>query len=187
MAEKASPRMEMQKTLDSLVEVVTNHPGAENRSVRQEKMRSIIEPKFDFEEMAKRSIGVKWKSLSEGERTEFVDLFSELLARTYLGRLEKVEKDMVEIRSETLRAPRALVRTVVSYEGDTFPLDYKLLQGEGGWRVYDVIIENIGLISNYRSEFAGIIRKDEFSGLLEKLREKNAQAAAKEAVNSSPG
>lgn len=173
-----SPRIDMQTTLDQLVNIVTEYSGDENSTVRRDKMRAVIEPKFNFEEMAKRSLGVKWKSITEVERKEFVDLFSELLARTYLGRIEKVEKDMVEIRSETLRPPRALVKTTVTFEGDTFPLDYKLLFENGGWQVYDVIIENIGLVSNYRSEFAGIIRKEKFSGLLEMLREKNAKATS---------
>ena len=169
-----SPKAEMQYILDKLVAIVTEHSEEGESKVRQDKMRAVIEPRFDFEEMSKRSLGVKWKSISDAERTEFVDLFSELLARTYLSRIEKVKKDMVEIKNETIRQPRALVKTIVTYEGDSFPLDYKLLYRDGVWRVYDVIIENIGLISNYRSEFAGVIRKDKFSGLLQKLREKNA-------------
>lgn len=172
-----SPRGEMQTTLDSLVSIVTEYKGDSNQKVRRDKMRQVIEPKFNFEEMAKRSLGVKWKSITQKERDEFVDLFSELLARTYLGRIEKVEKNMVEIKSETLKLPRALVKTVVTFEGDNFPIDYKLLyEANSGWQVYDVIIENIGLVSNYRSEFAGIIRKEDFSGLLSRLREKNAKA-----------
>lgn len=176
-----SPKSEMETTLNSLVAIVEANHGAEQRQVRRDKMRDVIEPKFNFEEMAKRSLGAKWKEINQTERTEFVDLFSELLATTYLGRIENVEKGMVDIKAETLKFPRALVKTVVTYKGDQFPIDYKLLfDGSKGWRVYDVIIENIGLISNYRNEFAGILRKEKFSGLLERLREKsqNEQSAA---------
>lgn len=169
-----SPKAEMQSTLDSLVEVVQSHPGEEQLEDRRSKMREVIEPRFDFEEMSKRSLGAEWKSLSEPQRNEFVDLFSELLARTYLGRIENVEPGMVEIQDQKIRYPRALVRTSVDYKGDTFPIDYKLVNRGGGWQVYDVIIENIGLISNYRNEFAGIIRKEKFAGLLERLRAKNS-------------
>lgn len=178
-----APKVEMQNTLDQLVDIVSSNAGEENLETRRSKMREAIEPKFDFEEMAKRSLGAPWKSISEEERDEFVELFSELLARTYIGRLENVEKDMVTIQSELVKYPRALIKTSVLFKGDRFPIDYKLLHskeaqanGTTGWRVYDVIIENIGLVSNYRNEFAGIIRKEKFPGLLAKLREKNAAA-----------
>jgi phospholipid transport system substrate-binding protein len=181
-----APRIEMQTTLDKLVDIVTTNSGDSNLDIRRSKMREAIEPKFDFEEMAKRSLGAPWRTITQAERKEFVDLFSELLARTYIGRLENVEKDMVTIQNEMVRYPRALVKTSVLFKGDKFPIDYKLLHSKeassddaSGWRVYDVIIENIGLVSNYRNEFAGIIRKEKFSGLLARLREKNAAAEAK--------
>ncbi len=175
-----SPRVEMQTVLDQLITIVTENAGDENATVRRDKMRAIIEPKFDFQEMAKRSLGVNWKSILPAEREEFVDLFSGMLSRTYIGRIEKVQEDMVEIRSETLRHPRALVKTVVTFDGGKFPLDYKLIYADEGWKVYDVIIENIGLISNYRNEFAGIIRKETFQGLLARLREKEQSEAPEE-------
>ena len=178
--ETPSPRVEMQTVLDQLITIVTENAGDENATVRRDKMRAIIEPKFDFQEMAKRSLGVNWKSISPAEREEFVDLFSGMLSRTYIGRIEKVQEDMVEIRSETLRHPRALVKTVVTFDGGKFPLDYKLIYADEGWKVYDVIIENIGLISNYRNEFAGIIRKETFQGLLARLREKEQSEAPEE-------
>lgn len=178
--ETPSPRVEMQTVLDQLISIVTENAGDENATVRRDKMRAIIEPKFDFQEMAKRSLGVNWKSILPAEREEFVDLFSGMLSRTYIGRIEKVQEDMVEIRSETLRHPRALVKTVVTFDGGKFPLDYKLIYGDEGWKVYDVIIENIGLISNYRNEFAGIIRKETFQGLLARLREKEQSEAPEE-------
>ena len=178
--ETPSPRVEMQTVLDQLITIVTENAGDENATVRRDKMRAIIEPKFDFQEMAKRSLGVNWKSILPAEREEFVDLFSGMLSRTYIGRIEKVQEDMVEIRSEILRHPRALVKTVVTFDGGKFPLDYKLIYGDEGWKVYDVIIENIGLISNYRNEFAGIIRKETFQGLLARLREKEQSEAPEE-------
>jgi len=176
----SSPRAEMQVVLDQLISVVTENAGEENATVRRDKMRDIIEPKFDFKEMAKRSLGVNWKSITQEEQQEFVDLFSGMLARTYIGRIEKVEQNMVEIKSETLRHPRALVKTIVTFDGGEFPLDYKLIYSDAGWQVYDVIIENIGLISNYRNEFAGIIRKESFQGLLTRLREKENSEVSEE-------
>jgi phospholipid transport system substrate-binding protein len=80
---------------------------------------------------------------------------------------------MVKVESESVDPPKAVVKTVVISKGDTFPIDYKLMVGSNGkWQVYDVVIENIGLVANYRNEFSGIIRKDKFSGLMERLRAK---------------
>ena len=79
---------------------------------------------------------------------------------------------MVKVESEQVEGPKAVVKTVVLSQGDTFPIDYKMMYRDNGWRVYDVVIENIGLVANYRNEFSGIIRKDKFSGLMEKLRAK---------------
>lgn len=174
-AETASfqdPQKSIETTLDKLVEVVESHPGDEERDARRELMRKVIEPRFDFEEMAMRSLGANWLKIKDDERTRFVEVFSELLAKTYLNRLESLERGMVSVNSTKVQNPKALVRTTVKYEGDTFPLDYKLLQKDNRWRVYDVIIENIGLVSNYRNEFSGIIRKERFEGLMKRLEKK---------------
>lgn len=176
-ADYPSPKAEMQETIDRLVKVVEQYSGEKQIDVRRKNMREIIEPKFDFDEMAKRSLGAKWKTITPEQRKEFVNLFSELLAKTYLARIENVEKGMVTIKEEKIKFPKALVKTTVDYKGDLFPIDYKLVSKSGDtWRVYDVVIENIGLVANYRNEFAGIIRKEQFSGLLERLKEKNSSS-----------
>lgn len=175
-ATSSSPREEVQATVDELVTIVEAHPGEENLSQRREKLRAAIEPRFDFEEMAKRSLGMQWRKRTKEEREEFVRVFSDLLASTYLARIENIRSEMVVVDKEKVRYPKALVRTNVTYKGDEFPLDYKLLHRDKTWKVYDVIIENIGLVANYRNEFAGIIRKEQFSGLMERLREKTENA-----------
>lgn len=171
---QASPSAlsEVRKTLDDVVQVIEEFPGDNNKKVRREKMREIIQPRFDFDEMAKRSLGPNWQTATPEQRDEFVKVFSDLLASTYLNKIETVKKNMVSIDSENVEFPKSVVKTTVKHKGDTFPIDYKLLNTRGSWRVYDVVIENIGLVANYRNEFAGIIRKEKFTGLLERLREK---------------
>lgn len=172
LAAPSDPKVMMEKTIEELVKIVESLPGDEQVEARRAKMREVLTERFDFEEMSKRSLGKYWKKYSEAQQGEFVKLFSDLLAKTYLDKLDAVEKDMVTFDSAKIKPPKALVRTTVKYKGDTFPLDYKMLDRGEQWRVYDVIIENIGLVSNYRNEFAGIIRKDKLDGLLTKLREK---------------
>lgn len=168
----ASPKMEMAKTIDDIIAIASAHPGDDGKVVRRQKLRELINPKFNFAEMSKRSLGANWNDLSVSEQTEFTTVFSELLARTYLSKIETVKPGMVKVESEQVELPRAIVKTVVISKGDTFPIDYKLMNSPHSWQVYDVVIENIGLVANYRNEFSGIIRKDKFSGLMERLRKK---------------
>jgi phospholipid transport system substrate-binding protein len=172
-APNGNPAIEMIKqTVDEVVKIDQSLPGEANTSERRAKLRALIEPRFDFEEMAKRSLGAQWLERTPEEQTEFVRVFSDLLAHTYMARIEDVKPGMVKIESENLDFPRSVVKTQVTSNGDTFPIDYKLLNMNGHWRVYDVVIENIGLVANYRNEFAGIVRKEGFPGLMSRLREK---------------
>lgn len=168
----ASPKSEIQKTLDSIISTVQANPGDEAKGSRRTKLREIINPKFDFDEMSRRSMGSHWADITPAEQQDFTTVFSELLARTYLSKIETVKPGMVKVEGENIDGAKAVVKTVVLSQGDTFPIDYKLMFRDGNWRVYDVVIENIGLVANYRNEFSGIIRKDKFSGLMERLRAK---------------
>jgi phospholipid transport system substrate-binding protein len=170
----SSPKAEMQKTIDGIISIAAAHPEDAQKAVRREKLRTLINPKFNFSEMAKRSLGPNWNEITAEEQADFTNVFSELLARTYLSKIETVKPGMVEVKSEQVELPRAVVKTVVISKGDTFPIDYKLTYQNNSWQVYDVVIENIGLVANYRNEFSGIIRKEKFVGLMEKLRKKIA-------------
>ncbi len=173
-----SPRDELRITIDKLVETVEKTQGVAKASERKKALRDIIRPKFDFSEMSVRSLGPLWRDLPADQQSEFTTIFSELLARTYLSRIETIERGMVIIDGEKVYAApsggeaRAVVRTIVSQKGDKFPILYKVVFRENQWRVYDVVIENVGLVANYRNEFSGIIRREGFPRLMERLREK---------------
>lgn len=170
----SSPKSEMVQTIDSIISIAGAHQGDASKTIRRQKLRELINPKFNFAEMSKRSLGANWNDLSPSEQADFTQVFSELLARTYLSKIETVKPGMVKVESEQIEPPRAVVKTVVISNGDTFPIDYKMMNAGAShsWQVYDVVIENIGLVANYRNEFSGIIRKDKFSGLMERLRKK---------------
>jgi len=169
---EGSPKADMQQTIDQIIKIASALPGDDKKTERRQKLRELINPKFNFGEMSKRSLGANWNDLTPQEQSEFTQVFSELLARTYLSKIETVKPGMVTVESEQVEAPRAVVKTKVVSKGDTFPIDYKLLLQNNSWQVYDVVIENIGLVANYRNEFSGIIRKEKFSGLMERLRKK---------------
>ena len=169
---ETSPKAEIQKTIDAIISIVEASPGDDKKLARRGKLREVINPKFDFDEMSRRSLGANWNTITPAEQEDFTTVFSELLARTYLSKIETVKPGMVKVESENIESSKAVVKTVVLSKGDTFPIDYKLMLENGQWRVYDVVIENIGLVANYRNEFSGIIRKDKFPGLMERLRKK---------------
>lgn len=173
VADPGSPKSEIEDTIEQIIKTVASTPDASVSTERRTKLRTLINPKFNFSEMSRRSLGPNWNDISADEQGEFTEVFSELLARTYLSKIETVKPGMVKVESESVDPPKAVVKTVVISKGDSFPIDYKLMVGNNGkWQVYDVVIENIGLVANYRNEFSGIIRKDKFSGLMERLRAK---------------
>jgi phospholipid transport system substrate-binding protein len=173
-AEPATPAGKtVMSTVDDVRTTVHEQKDKISPEALDERLKRIIYPVFNFNEMSMRSLGPNWNRAKPEERSEFVTLFSDLLAKNYLRKIrENVTKSKVEFVGESQSENSVLVRTTVSSDDDKAAIDYRLHELDGKWRVYDVIIENIGLVSNYRSEFAGIIRKDGFDGLLRKLREK---------------
>ncbi len=170
-----TPQQLIAATLGEVVKVNESYPGEELGKERRAKLRQVINPRFDFHEMSQRSLGSNWAGHPPEQQKEFVDLFSDLMAKTYLSKVEQCARDTVKVEKDEVDGIKAMVKTTVIYKGETFPLDYRLLLKDGQWRVYDVIVENIGLVANYRNEFAGIIRKDGFEGLLKQLREKSGK------------
>lgn len=175
-----SPMEEIKSTLTQIIKINNELSGDAKSVERKAKLRDLINPRFDFEEMSKRSLGAHWSEVTPEQQKEFVRLFSDLLARTYLNRIESVKEDTVKFDSEDIRSDegnsdgiqKGIVKTTVVNNNSNFPIHYKLMLSNGSWRVYDVVIENIGLVANYRTEFSSIIRKEKFEGLLQKLQDK---------------
>jgi len=137
------------------------------------KLESEIAPAFNFAEMAKRCLGKNWGTATAAEQDKFVELFAKLLSRTYLNKIKRnAETSSTKISKEVIQGQSSLLKTVISYSGETATVDYRLHLEDGSWRIYDVIIENIGLVTNYRNEFASIVRKDKMAGLITQLEKK---------------
>lgn len=177
-----TPIATINRSVDEIIKIVADNSGDAAKTIRHEKIFTAVKKVFNFEEMSKRSLGANWKDTTPEQQKEFVSVFSDLLAKTYIDRVEQAKPGMIAVLSERVENDKALVKTTVTMDGQVFPLDYKLIQGPQGWTVYDVVIENIGLVSNYRNEFSAIIRKEKFEGLIKQLKAKvAAQAAAAKA------
>ena len=165
-------RTQIDTAFNQVKEVVAKEKETLSPQDLNTKLRSILAPKFDFDDMARSSLGANWNKGTPEEQTEFVTLFSELLGRTYLAKIRKnVETSEITYLPPMTKGDRVVIRSVIKTDGGDVAADYRMFAKDGQWRIYDVIVENVGLVANYRNEFASILRKENFSGLLVRLRE----------------
>jgi phospholipid transport system substrate-binding protein len=151
--------------------------GDTKTAARRQKLREIVQQRFDFQEMAKRSLGSQWQKRTPAEQTEFVQLFTELLESSYLGQLEQYNGEKVRFVNEREEKDFAEVSTkLVNKAGEEYALDYRLNKLNGEWKVSDVVIENISLVNNYRSQFTRVLSKSSFEELVQTLKSKKPAA-----------
>jgi phospholipid transport system substrate-binding protein len=140
---------------------------------RRDKIRSIADQIFDFGEIAKRALARHWLPLSEPQRKEFVALFSDLLERSYVSRIEQYGGEKIVYATEKVDGETATVGTrIVTKNGTEVPVDYRMTRRGERWLVYDVNIEGVSLVSNYRTQFNKIIQTESYSELIRRLKSK---------------
>ena len=129
---------------------------------------------FDFGTMSKLVLGKTYRKLDEQQRAYFEELFTKLLENAYIGKLESYTSQVTRYAGERIKGKKAEVSTQVENKGVTLPVSYIMLQNESGWQVYDIKIEGVRLLRNYKAQFKSILRKDKFEGLVKILEKKNA-------------
>ena len=123
--------------------------------------------------MTKRSRAFHWRERSKEERKEFVALFSDLIENTYIRKIERYEHEKVLYTDERIEGAYAAVKTkVVTEKGVEIPVEYRIFRKGGKWEIYDVIIEGVSLVNNYRTQFSSIISSDSYAGLIQRLKDK---------------
>jgi phospholipid transport system substrate-binding protein len=154
-------------------------PSRSAMAQRRLEVRRIATDLFDFDEISRRALSRHWTARSPEEQAEFVRLFTDLLERTYLGRIESYSGEKIVYMGETVDGSFATVRSkvVTRRRGET-PLDYRLHLRDGRWKVYDVLIDHVSFVATYRSEFSRILQKEPYTALVERLRKQNVEAAA---------
>ncbi len=175
-----TPTQAVKETIDEVFAVLGHDAlkGSATEAVRREKLEIVIGRRFDYEEMAKRTLAKKWKKLSSEKQQEFVKLFQQFLTQSYAGNIDGYSGEQVEYLKERLKGDFAEVQTKVVSAKVQIPLDYRLLKKQDKWGVYDVIIDGVSLTKNYRGQFARIIKSSSFEALLDKLRSKTDLAAS---------
>ena len=169
-----TPTGAVKETVDQVFVVLRDQalkdPARETE--RRAKLEEIIGQRFDYAEMAKRTLASQWKGLSPEQQQEFVTLFQQFLANSYVGNVDGYSGEQVEYLKEREKGEFAEVQTKVVSPKVQIPLDYRLLHKNGEWRVYDVVIDGVSLMKNYRGQFSRIINSSSFEALLGKLRSK---------------
>ena len=176
----SSPTEVIKSTIDEVTRLLSDkHFKTPDQSKKRRQMiEDIIGHHFDYEEMAKRSLAGYWKKLNSEERQEFVKLFTSFLSWNYAGKIEGYAGEQVHYLNERIKGNFAEVRTIIESDKTELPLDYRLLKKSGGWYVYNIVIEGVSLIRNYRTQFKRIIRDSSYAELVQKLRKKSDEIKA---------
>lgn len=171
----AEPMETIKQTTDKILSIVTD-PALKpsSKTVEREKLlRQAIDERFDWEEMARRSLATHWAKRTTDEKKEFVFLFADLLERTYMRKVEDYSGEKVLYERETKDGDYATVKVkIVTKKNKDIPVDYRLKKGGNNWLIYDVSIEGVSLVNNYRSQFNSIIMQSSYENLINRLKEK---------------
>jgi len=155
--------------------------GEARHSDRRAAIRKIANEIFDFSEIAKRSMARHWQPLSEAQRNEFVALFADLLERSYISKIETYGGEKIQYTAERADGDFATVSTkIITKNGTEVPVDYRMVKRTDRWLVYDVSIEGVSLVSNYRTQFNKIIQTTSYTELVSKLRNKQDELLAED-------
>ena len=157
------------------------------KKVYLDRLREVVYPLFNFPEMARRSLGYHWRQLSPEERQEYVTLFTNLLERSYAGKIDLYDGETVIFIREAVEDNYARVDSkIVSKRGEEFSVDYKLLRTNGDWRIYDVVVEHISLVNNYRSQFNRVISNSSYENLIKRISQKLKELEGSNHSSDSP-
>jgi phospholipid transport system substrate-binding protein len=174
-ARAGAPTDQLRSSVDGVLKILSD-PELKKEAKTAERRRSIrlmANEIFDFTEISRRSLAVHWQARTPAERQQFVALFGDLLEHSYVTKIESYSGEKIQYVGESIDGNQAVVRTrIVSKQGIETPVDYRLLLQGDRWRAYDVTIEGISLVSNYRAQFNAIIQRGGYGDLVAKLKTK---------------
>ena len=175
-AAAGAPGDQVRQTTDKLLAILEDPQlkGESKKSERRHKLKEVLYQRFDFTEMAKRSLGSEWRRRSPEEQKEFVKVFTDLLERAYLDKIESYNGENFQyLKEREDDKNHAQVDTkIVDNKGQEFSVNYRLYSVGGDWKVYDVVIENVSIVNNYRSQFTRVLATSSYEELVNRLQGK---------------
>ena len=163
---------ELKQTIDKVIQIVSDPNLKKTPKLRREKLRKTIGFRFNYNQMVRRSLARNYKNRTNKEREEFTGLFKKLLENSYASKIENYQDETINYVDEKVKGKYALVKTEIVRKNGTIDVDYKLINENGRWTVYDFVIEEVSLIRNYRSQFSKIIKTESYGALVTKLTKK---------------
>jgi phospholipid transport system substrate-binding protein len=175
-----APTEAMKTTIEEVLRIIQEKDL--KQPAKSEERRQLLEKavgaRFDYSEMSRRALGAPWNTLTEKEKQEFVSLFQTLLTNSYADKIETYSGEGVQYLNERTEKDFAEVRTKVLSGKTEIPLDYRLINRSDDWRVYDVVVDGVSLVNNYRGQFTKILRASSYSDLVDQLRKKSDKLKA---------
>lgn len=172
-----TPTERIKQTVDSVLQVLANDEL--NKQQRRDQVRDIVRQRFDYESMSQVILATSWRSATKSQREQFITLFRELLEQTYFSAMDSYENQSIRMGRERLKGNLAEVQTFVVSPSKQVPVSYKLRQLKDDWYAYDVTVDGVSLVSNYRTSFRNLVKEKGMDGLLAELAEKVATLKTK--------
>ena len=179
--EAGAPLNTVQTNVNRVLDILRDPQlkGSAAKEIKKEKLRLAYDIMFDKVELSRRTLARNWNSLSPDQRQEFVQLFKQVLEKAYIDRiLDYAGEKIVFDRETPLAANQAEIQTRIITASKEIPIAYRVILNGDQWRIYDVIVENVSLVSNYRTQFNDILEKNTPAQLIEILRKKVADQRA---------
>jgi phospholipid transport system substrate-binding protein len=172
------PTEQMKLTIDKMIDILGD-PALKDPAKaekRRKLLRDTASERFDWREMARRSLAKHWQQRTDEEKREFVPLFTDLLEQAYMNRIENYSGDKVSYDGDRVKGKYSLVKVRIYTSKQTdIPVVYRLRKKGSQWLIYDISIEGVSLVNNYRKQFDSVILSSSYQGLVEKLKEKAAK------------
>ena len=181
LARAGEPTDQIKQTTDRILAIVQDPAlkGAEKDDERQGLMKMAVDERFDWASMARSAIGKFWRDLTEAQRAEFTGLFSELIKQNYLSRVESYSGEKILYRGDKVDGKYGVAEvTIVTLRGTDIPVSYRVLTKGEEWLVYDVSVEGVSLVNNYRSQIGSILNSSSYDNLIVKIKAKIAALEA---------
>ncbi len=172
----ASPLEDLKIPIETVLSLLKDpvYKNPDQRQQQRDKIMVITRKLFDFTEMSKRALARNWKSFSSLEQQQFADVFADHLSNSYMDKIQGEYKDetIIFLNQEAVSDGKSLVKTKIQRQTKDIPVDYSMYSIDNQWRVYDVNIEGVSLIKNYRTQFDQILAKESPAQLIERLKKK---------------
>ena len=171
------PTQQIKETTDKILAILSN-PSLKGTAQAEERKKVIgqtVDERFDWEEMSRRSLARHWAARTPEEKKEFIGLFRNLLERTYLNKVDDYSGEAVTYEGDTIDGNYASVKVkIATSQGKEIPVEYRVMKKQTNWLVYDITIEGVSFVNNYRSQLNSILAKSPYSELVKRLQDKSS-------------